>query len=113
MEDRAILLETLLGKAKDYSKTSVELFKLKAVDKTVTISSLLIPRTIAFFFVCSFLFFLNLGIAIWLGEILDKMYYGFFVVAAFYGIVALFVHVFMRKWLKKKVSNSIIKHLLN
>ncbi len=113
MEDKAILLESLFEKVKEYSKTSYELFKLKTVDKTAEIIALLVPRTILFFFLSLFLFFLNLGLAIWLGEILGEIYYGFFVVAGFYCFVGLFVHVFMRRWLKKKVSDSIIKHLLN
>jgi len=56
--------------------------------------------------------FVNLGLALWLGEILGKTFYGFLVVAAFYGIIGMIIHFFMHKWLKKLVSDYIIKHML-
>jgi hypothetical protein len=56
--------------------------------------------------------FLNLGLAFWVGEILGKLYYGFFVVAAFYVFIGIIIHFFMYKWLKKIVCNYIIKQLL-
>jgi hypothetical protein len=56
--------------------------------------------------------FLNLGLGFWLGEILGKIYFGFFVVAAFYGIIGIILHFFMHKSIKKLISNYIIKHVL-
>jgi membrane protein implicated in regulation of membrane protease activity len=56
--------------------------------------------------------FLNLGIAFWLGGILGNIYYGFFVVAAFYGLTALVLRLFMHKWLKKCVGNYIVRKVL-
>ena len=109
MEDNAKLIETLLEKATDYGKTSYELVKLKALDKTSDIASSVIPHSIVFVLVASFLVFLNLGLAFWLGEILGKIYYGFFLVTAFYGIAGIVVHFLMHKWLKKIIWNYIIK----
>jgi prolipoprotein diacylglyceryltransferase len=53
-----------------------------------------------------------LGIALWLGEILGKLWYGFFIVAGFYAATGLVVYFFMREWIKNMVSNFIIKHVL-
>jgi hypothetical protein len=39
MEDKADLLETLFGRATEYGKTSIELVKMKALDKTTDIVS--------------------------------------------------------------------------
>ena len=57
----------------------------------------------------TFLFFLNFGIAYYLGVILENTFYGFFIVAVFYGVVALVIRLFMYKWIKKKISDYIIK----
>ncbi len=59
-----------------------------------------------------FMLFLNLGLAFWLGEILGRTFYGFFVVAAFYGIAGIVLHFFMHEWLKKLIGNYFIKHVL-
>jgi len=112
MENNANLFESLLENTAEYGKTSIELAKLKALDKTSDVVSSLIPHSIVFALIGAFMLFITLGLAFWLGEILGKIYYGFFVVAAFYGITGIFVHFFMHKWLKKTVCDSIIKKML-
>jgi hypothetical protein len=112
MEDNEKLIESLLERATEYGKTTYELVKLKALDKTSEVVSSFIPHTIVILLIVSFMLFLNLGLAIWLGGILGKTFYGFFAVAAFYGLIGIVIHFFMHKWLKKLVSNYIIKHML-
>jgi hypothetical protein len=112
MEDNAKLIESLLERATEYGKTSYELVKLKAVDKTSDIVSSFIPHSVVLVLIASFLIFLNLGLGFWLGEILGKTYYGFFAVAAFYGFLGIIIHFFMHKWLKKIICNSFIRQLL-
>jgi hypothetical protein len=112
MEDNAKLIESLLEKAADYGKASFELVKLKALDKTSDVVSTFIPHSVVFVLIALFMLFLNLGLAFWLGEILGKTFFGFFVIAAFYGIIGIILHFFMHKWLKKIVCNYFIKHML-
>jgi len=112
MEDIVDSIESLLESAADYGKTSYDLVKLKTIDKTSDVVSSLIPHAVVFLVLMSFLLFLNLGVAFWLGEILRNMFYGFFVVAAFYGIIGLVLHFFMHDRIKKKISDYIIKQAL-
>ena len=112
MEDKAKLIESLLEKATDFGKTSYELIKLQALDKTSDVVSSFVPHSVVFILIASFLFFLNLGLALWMGEILGKIYFGFFVVAGFYGMIGFVVHFFMHKWLKKTICNYLIKQML-
>ena len=112
MEDNKKLFESLLERAAEYGKTSYELVKLKAVDKSSDVVSSLIPNSIFFVLIASFLLFLNLGLAFWLGEILGRTYLGFFVVAGFYIFTGIIFHFLMHKWVKNKVRNYIIKMLL-
>jgi hypothetical protein len=112
MEESAKLLELLLEKATDYGKTSIELVKLKTIDKTTEIISSLIPLSVVILLILSFLLFLNVGLSFWLGEVLGKTYYGFFVVAAFYVLLALVIHFFLDKWIRKLIGNYFIKHML-
>ncbi|SRR5450756_2003886 len=112
MEDNTKLLESLLEKATDFGKTSFELVKLKTLDKSTDIVSSLVPNSIVFVLIVTFMLFLNLGIALWLGDILGKIFYGFFVVAAFYILAGIVIHFFMHKWIKKLVGNYFIKLML-
>lgn len=112
MEYNTNSLEALLERANEYSKVTIELIKLKALDKASDVVSSIVPNFVVLIFIASFILFLNLGIALWLGELLDKIYYGFFVVAAFYIITGIVVHFFMHKWFKRMVCNNIIKLML-
>ena len=112
MEEKVDVLNTLLERAADYGNTSLELVKLKAIDKTTDIISSVIPLVIFILLVTSFLVFLNLGIAFWLGEILGKEYYGFFIVAAFYILLGLIIRFLLNKWIKKLIGDYFIRHIL-
>ena len=112
MEDSANLLETLLERAAEYGKTSIELVKLKTLDKTTDIVSSLVPVFVVILLIASFMLFLNLGLAFWLGEVLGKTFYGFFVVAAFYIFAGIIVHFFLHKWIKRIVGNYLVKRAL-
>jgi fatty acid desaturase len=112
MEDNAKSIGSLLEKATDYGKTSFEVVKLKTLEKTSEVASSLIPHSFVLVLIASFLVFLNLGIAFWLGEILGKIYFGFFIVTAFYGVSGIVVHFFMHKWLKRIIRDYIIKLVL-
>jgi len=112
MEEDVKSIESLLEKTKDYAKTSIELIKLQTLEKTADVVSSFIPHSFVFILIATFLVFLNLGIAFWLGKILGEIYYGFFVVTAFYGIAGIVVHFFMHKWLKKIIMDYVIKLVL-
>jgi hypothetical protein len=113
MEDNTKLIESLLERALDYGKTSYELVKLKALDKTTDVVSTAVPHIVVFILILLFLLFFNLGLAFWLGEILGKIYFGFFAIAAFYAIAALVLHFVMHKRLKVIIGNIFVKQVLN
>jgi fatty acid desaturase len=112
MEENTKLLESLLEKASDYGKTSFELVKLKTIDKTADVVSTLVPHSVVFVLIASFILFLNLGLALWLGDILGKIFWGFFVVAAFYILAGIIIHFFLHDPIKKLVADYFIKRVL-
>jgi hypothetical protein len=112
MEENKLLLESLVDRATDYGKTSFELVKLRAVDKTADVVSSVIPHAFVLIMAASFFLFLNLGLAFLFGELIGKLFYGFFIVAAFYILAGIVVHFFMHKQLKENIRNYVIKQLL-
>lgn len=113
MEENENVLGALLERAGEYGKTTIELVKLKTLDKTSGAVSSIVSRLIAI--IILFMFFLmgSIGLSLWLGDILGKSWYGFFVVAAFYGITGFILYFLMHNRLKKLVGNFIIKQVLN
>lgn len=112
MEENKKILESLLESAIDYGKTSLDIAKLKALDRGSTIASAFISHSVVVVLIASFMIFLNLGLAFWLGKILGEIYWGFFVVSAFYIIAGLIFHFFIHRRLKRNIRNTIIKNVL-
>jgi hypothetical protein len=113
MEDQPSLIESLIEKGEQYGKTTLELIKLKTLDKTADVASTLISWVIVIVFTVLFFLILNLGIALWVGELLGKTYYGFFAVAGFYAILALICGIYREQFIKKPVNNSIVSQVLD
>lgn len=112
MDDNATPIESLFEKAEEYSKTSIELFKLNVVDKSAEVVSSLAVRLVIFIVVALFVLILNIGLALWIGELLGKTYYGFFVISGCYALIALVIHLFRHQWIKYPISNYIITQML-
>lgn len=112
MQEDTNLMESLLERIAGYGKTSYELVKLNVVDKTSNGVSSLMAHAIVKIILAWFLLFLNLGIAFLVGDLLGKISYGFFAVAAFYGLVVFVLHFFMRKWMKRMFYDYIIRQML-
>ena len=112
MQDQAKMIETLLEDATEFGKTSLEIVKLKAIDKSSEVISSLVFQTILYVLVISFIVFINLGLAIWIGKLLGQLYLGFFVMATVYLLAGLIYYFFFREKIKKQVSEYIIKQVL-
>ena len=112
MNYNATAIETLFEKAGDYSKISIELFKLQAIDKSAEVVSTLATRLVIVIVVALFIVSANIGLALWIGELLGKTYYGFFIVAGAYALIAALVYAFRYPWIKEPVSNTIITKML-
>ena len=105
-------IQQLLEKAEDYFKTRKDLLKLKFVSKASDVISSIIAKTIT---IVAFLFFftiLNIGLAIFIGEWVGKIYLGFFIVAGFYLLLGIIINAAGDKWIKRPVANNLIKKFI-
>ncbi|MEP7322152.1 MAG: phage holin family protein [Saprospiraceae bacterium] len=101
-------IETLIETTEAYAKTSFQLAKIQIQGIVTTILSRLIIRMVL---VCVLLFFIllfNIGFALWLGEIIGKNYFGFFILAGFYLVLGLVVHLFLKDQIRNSVTNFIV-----
>jgi fatty acid desaturase len=100
METTASIVESLYERVETYSKTTIELSKLKALNTTTHVVTTMISRFSVIIMLALFALVMNIGIALWLGELLGKNYYGFFIVAAFYLVAGIVLHFFLHNWKK-------------
>lgn len=112
MEEKVTLIEGLYEKTSNYAKKGIELYKLKAINKSADVISTYTARFTVALVVVLFFLILNVGVALWLGEILGSAYYGFFSLAGFYALVSVVFYFFHNKWIKEPLRNFIIEETL-
>jgi hypothetical protein len=104
-------VEALFEKVSDYGKTTIELLKLKAIDKSANVVSSLVSKMILILVVAMFFLTATIALALWLGELLGKSYYGFLAMAGFYIFIAILLYAFRKQLIKKPVSSMVIKQM--
>lgn len=112
MENQSSPVESLIDRVKSYVETRIDLLRLKAIDKSSSFLSLLISMVVVILVSFIAVMLLSVGIALLLGDLLGKAYYGFFIVAAIYLITGLVVYKNRDKWLKKPMANKMIHKLM-
>ena len=105
-------IETLFEKAVKYSQTSMELIKLQAINQSSDFASFLSVRIVLSIVAFLFLMSTTIGLSLWIGDLLGKYYYGFFVIAGFYLALTILLFTFRNKWIKQPVKNILIKQLM-
>ncbi len=113
MEDQVLKIKSLVDSTEHYVRTSVELYKLKAIDKAADGVAKLFSRIIIIPFVVLFFIMLNIATALWIGEALGKTSFGFFILGGFYGLIGLALYLFGNLLAKAPIKNSIIRYALN
>ena len=112
MESPASEVATLFEMAEEYGKTTYDLYKLKLVDTASVVSTSIIARMSVIIMISLFVLVLSIGVALFLGELLGKIYYGFFIIAGAYLVAGIVMHFFLHTWIKKPISESIVKQSL-
>jgi hypothetical protein len=112
MENKTLCIEPFIQRAEQYGKLRYELIKLKTIYTVSKVVSVIVSKAIFILILMTSTIILTVGIALWLGDILGKSYYGFFCVAGFYGFIGFVLYFILKKRIKKNVANSIIAHLL-
>lgn len=112
MSNNATSIEVLFEKIQDYTKTTIELTKLNAIAKSTDVLSSFMSRIVVSIAVAMFILLLSFGISFMIGEMMGNIYWGFFIVAAFYLLLAIILYLFRGEWIKKPISDKIIAKLL-
>ena len=111
MENQSGSVESLIDRVKSYVETRIELLKLKAIDKSSSFLSYLILIVLIIGIGFTVFILLSIALALFIGDLLGRSYYGFLIVAGFYIIAGLVVLIFRRRWIKAPIANSMIKNL--
>jgi hypothetical protein len=112
MEENTTFFGALLERIESFSKTTIDLMKLKAVDKLSKVSTVVVFGLLLALFVFFFLMIFNIALALWLGKLFGEIYLGFFVVAGFYVLLIIILVLFKKQLIKTPLTNTIISKFL-
>jgi hypothetical protein len=112
MNNQVSQIQLLFKELEALGKTTIALTKLRAIAKFADVASSMVVRVIIFAILWLFVLIISMAFALLVGELLGKVYYGFFCVGFFYAFVIIILCIFKKKWLKMPISNHIILQLL-
>lgn len=112
IEERKELIEDLFEKTEEYIKTNIELAKAKAAVKIGDIVGSVVTQLAVALFGYLFLLMLSIGVALWMGELLDRIYLGFMIVAGFYALLTCIIIVFKKPLIKNPIGNAILTQFM-
>lgn len=105
-------VNTFYDKTEDYIQTQFELIKLNTIDKSADVVSSLAHRIVFAMVAGMFILFLNIGIGLWLGNLLGAYHWGFIIVSGFYLLSALLIYIFRKPLIKNPISNLMLSKML-
>jgi len=108
MEPTSNLIESLVERAEAYTSTTFELSKLRLVEHSIPAVTSILSKLSVIAVLTLFSVFLTIGLALLLGELLGKSYYGFLAIAAFYLVLGIILQLYLSNWIRKPVSDLII-----
>ena len=111
MEENKKGSEKLVGAVADWVETYRNLMGVKVVEHTSLGASVSFLSVLTMLVIVFILLFLGLGAAWWIGEQLDNMKAGFFIVGGVYGTVLIIILAMAKKVLIPGIRNLIIKKI--
>ncbi|NMH28920.1 phage holin family protein [Flavobacterium silvaticum] len=109
MQDKIEIVKDLAQKAEEFAKTNIELYKLKAIDKGTDVFSSVASAIIISLIFVFFVTMISFGIALWIGESLGHLYYGFLIVAGFYLLIGIILIVTKESFLENFLNDYIVR----
>lgn len=112
METTGKHIELLYNKVKEYTETTIELYKLNAIDAAADVLSSIVSRLAFVLVFALFTLFINVTISLLIGNLLGAYYWGFLIVSGFYLIIMILLYYFNAKLVKTPITNLVIEKLL-
>ena len=106
-------LQQLAEEVKQYVNVKIDLVKLNLAERLsgiVANSAAAIISAVIFLF---FVFFLSIGLALFLSSVIGKSYAGFLIVAGIYLIMGLFIWYRRESLIQMPIMNAIIRQLFD
>jgi hypothetical protein len=111
-QDEPSQISRLYDQTEQFVKTSVELYKLRAVKTGAGVFSSVATGVVLGVVFLMAIMFASGGLAFYLGKLLGAWHHGFFAVCGLYLIVGIIVYIFRNKFIRRGLSDYFVKEIL-
>ncbi len=101
----------MLKKIENYISSRILLLKIQGAEKLSKAIAVLFRRIVLLLFAGSFIFFLSIAFALWIGSIYNSNLIGFLVLAGVHFLILLLLYVFRKPLLERTVKNEIVRSI--
>ncbi len=98
--------------ARQYARQKVEYHKLDMAGRMAKVTSFLLTFILTIFLVGMVIAFLSIGLAIFLGQVLESYFWGFTIVGGFYLLITLLIYSLRTRLLTNPLLSVILKSIL-
>lgn len=105
-------IEKLVAAAGDLAETKIELIKLKTAGKVSSSLSSIISIIVLLFFCMIALLILSFGLAYMIGNRLQNISYGFFIVGGIYVVIGLLLYANRKSWVQEPLTNIFVDKIV-
>ncbi|RZK32132.1 MAG: hypothetical protein EOO63_02250 [Hymenobacter sp.] len=103
--------DDLIEHAGDYIETYYKLGLLKVTEKSTAAGSAIIAALLLAILSIFFILFIGLGLAWWIGGMLESMIAGYFIVAGIYLLIIICVLMMRKKMIDPYLRNFLVKKI--
>ncbi len=96
-------LQTVSDKFQDYGTSTAEYYKLRLFKSSMKGAISLVNLLVFGSFFLFVLLFISIGVALYLGIVMESSFAGFLIVGGFYGLVTLFLLLFGKKMIERSL----------
>ena len=96
-------LQTVSDKFQEYGTSTAEYYKLRLFKSSMKGAISLVNLLVFGSFFLFVLLFISIGVALWLGIVLESSFAGFLIVGGFYALVTIFLLVFGKKLIERSL----------
>lgn len=109
------ILESTFGllfeKGENYSKTTIELYKLKLAEQSANLVSFLLIRLIGLLFFVLVVFLLSIGFSLFIGDLLGEIWLGFLIVSLLNCAIGYLLYTYRNRFVKAPITKLLLKTL--
>lgn len=99
----------MLKKLENYISSRILLLKIEGTEKLSETLAVIFKQIILLMFLGSFVIFLSLALALWLGYIFDSLIIGFLLLAGIHLFILLVMYIFRKPLLEKGIKDQIVR----